>query len=195
MVSRDSIRIALNYAALNGLLVTAADIRNVYLQALSSQKHCITCGKEFGLENVGKRELIRRALYGGKTAGKDFRNHLRECMDHLNFRSCLANPDVWMKSAMKSDGTLVQEFVLLYTDNVLVVSKNGEAILREGISQYFELKEDSIGLPNIYLGGKLWLVELENGARAWSFSASQYVQEAVCNVKGYLAKKEEKLPN
>jgi hypothetical protein len=99
------VRIALTYAALNDLDVCAADIRNAYLQAPSSQKDYIICGPEFGLENVGKRALIRRALYGGKAAGRDFRNHLRSCMSHLGFTSCLADPDVWMREATKSDGT------------------------------------------------------------------------------------------
>ena len=88
VVSRESVRIALTYAALNGVDVWAADIRNAYIQAPSSQKDYIICGAKFGLENVGKSALIRRALYGGKTAGRDFRNHLRECMDHLGFKSC-----------------------------------------------------------------------------------------------------------
>ena len=129
VVSRESVRIALTYAALNDLDVMAADIRNAYLQAPSSQKDYIICGTEFGLENVGKRALIRRALYGGKSAGRDFRNHLRECMLHLDFQPCLADPDVWMRPAKKSDGTECYEYVLLYTDDVLVVSENGEKVL------------------------------------------------------------------
>jgi hypothetical protein len=94
LVSRDSIRIAFTYAALNGLEIFAADIRNVNLQAPSSQSDYIYCGPEFGIENVGKVALIRRALYGGKSAGKDFRNHLRSSMCHLDFISCPADPDV-----------------------------------------------------------------------------------------------------
>jgi hypothetical protein len=43
VASRDSIRIAFTYAALNGLDVFAADIRNAYLQAPSSQKDYIVC--------------------------------------------------------------------------------------------------------------------------------------------------------
>jgi len=54
VVSRESVRIAFTYAALNNLDVWAADIQNAYLQAPSSQKHYIVCGAEFGLENVGK---------------------------------------------------------------------------------------------------------------------------------------------
>ena len=71
-VSRESVRIALTYNALNGVDVIAVDIRNAYLQDPSSQKDFIICGPEFGLEHVGKRALIRRALYGGKTEGRDF---------------------------------------------------------------------------------------------------------------------------
>ena len=53
VVSRESVHIALAYAALNDLNVFAADIWNAYLQALSSQKDYIFCGPEFGVENIG----------------------------------------------------------------------------------------------------------------------------------------------
>jgi hypothetical protein len=96
-----------------------------------------------GLENQGKKALITRALYGGKSTGKDFRNHLRSCMCHLKFESCLADPDVWMRPALKPDGSeYYYEYVLIYTDDVLVVSTIGEHILREGIGRYFDLKEE-----------------------------------------------------
>ena len=39
VVSRESVRIALTYAALNDIAVVAADIQNAYLQAPSSEKH------------------------------------------------------------------------------------------------------------------------------------------------------------
>ena len=45
VVSRDIVRIALTYAALNDVYVTAADIQNAYLQAPSSEKHYVICGK------------------------------------------------------------------------------------------------------------------------------------------------------
>jgi hypothetical protein len=110
VVSRESVCVAFTYAAaLNGLDVFAADIRNSYLQAPSSQKDYIICGPEFGIENVGKVGLIYRALYGGKAAGKDFRNHQRSCMRHMKFISCpTADPDVWMRPA---------KYILLYTED------------------------------------------------------------------------------
>ena len=99
-----------------------------------------------------------------------------------------------MRPALKADGSQVYEYVLLYTDDVLVVSENGGKVLREGIGKYFELKEASIGPPKLYLGGHMRYVELQNGAKAWSFSSSQYVRAAVNNVEQYLAKRNEKLP-
>ena len=192
VVARDSVRIGLTYAALNKLNVCAGDIRNAYLQAPSSQKDYVICGEEFGLENVGKVALIHRALYGGKAAGRDFRNHLRSCMNFLNFTSCPADPDVWMRPAMKADGTPYYEYVILYTDDTLVISENAEQVLRTEIGKYFVLKEESIGEPSIYLGGKMRKVELENGAEAWAFGSSQYVQAAVDNVNTWLDKEENK---
>jgi hypothetical protein len=197
VVSRDSIRIAFTYAALNGLEIFAADIRNAYLQAPSSQSDYIHCGPEFGIENVGKVALIRRALYGGKSAGKDFRNHLRSCMRHLDFISCPADPDVWMRSAKRSDGSEYYEYILLYTDDALVVSENPEQVLRAELGRYFTLKEESIGPPKIYLGGHVRKVQLDNGVECWAFSSSQYVQAAVKNVEEYLSKRDDvnwKLP-
>ena len=150
----------MTYAALNGLDIFAADIQNAYLQAPSSEKHYIECGVEFGLENVGKLALIRRALYGGKSSGRDFRNHLRECMDFLGFQSCRADPDVWMRPAARSNGSHYWEYVLLYVDDTLVVSEKGESVLRNEIGKYFTLKEESIGPPDIYLGGKMSKVQM-----------------------------------
>ena len=138
-MSRESVRIAFTYAALTGLDVCAGDIRNAYLQAPSSQKDYIICEPEFGLENVGRVALIHRALYGGKSAGRDFRNHLRSCMRHLDFTSCPANPDVWMRPAKKGDGSLYYEYILLYTDDALVVGENAETTLRNDLGRYFEL--------------------------------------------------------
>ena len=137
VVARDSVCIALTYAALNDIDICAADILNAYLQAPSSEIHYIKCGLEFGLENVGKQAKIVRALYGGKTSGRDFRNHLRSCMDHLlEFKSCEADPDVWRRSAVKANGAKYYEYALLYVDDLLMISENAKMVLRTEIGKY-----------------------------------------------------------
>ena len=190
VVSRESVCIALTYAALNDLDVFTADIQNAYLQAPSSQKDYIICGPEFGVENIGQTALIHRALYGGKVAGRDFRNHLHSCMEFLNFKSCLADPDVWMRLAIKSDGNTYYKYILLYVDNALVVSENAESILQNECRRYFHLKEESIGPPMVYLGSRVCKVQLEYGVWAWSFSSSQYVESAIKNIEEYIGRPE-----
>ena len=117
VVSRESVRIALTFASLNNLNVCACDIQNAYLQSPSSEKHYIICGPEFGIENVGKKAMIIRALYGGKSAGADYWRHVRKAMHELGFYSCKADPDVWIRPSIKEDGSDYYQYVLLYIDD------------------------------------------------------------------------------
>ena len=77
-----------------------------------------------------------------------------------------------MHPTTKKDGTLVYEYVLLYTDGCLVVLENAESILKNEIGKYFELKPESIGPHSLYLGGRLREVTLESGVKAWAFGSS-----------------------
>ena len=103
-----------------------------------------------------------------------------------------------MRPAIKSDGSKCYDYVLLYVDDTLVVSENAESILRDELGRYFELKEEAIGPPDHYLGGKVRKVQLGNGVNAWAFSSSQYVQTAIKNVEAYLKSEDNKhckMPN
>ena len=84
---RESVGIELTYTELNGLNVFVYEMMKDYLQVTSPQKDYIICGTEFRLENVANKVFVRRKIYGGKAAGRDFRNNLRECMSHLILES------------------------------------------------------------------------------------------------------------
>ncbi len=45
--------------------------------------------------------------------------------------------------------------MLLYVEDVLVISENAKKVLRQEIGQHFVLRDVSIGPPSQYLGGKL----------------------------------------
>ena len=75
VVSRDSIRILLVIAALNGLELSACDIVNAYLTSLPREKVFFIAGKEFR-EQEGRVVVVVRALYGLKSSGAAFRNKL-----------------------------------------------------------------------------------------------------------------------
>ena len=194
VVSRESVRIALTYAALLGLEVWGADIQNAYLSAPSSERFWIRCGSEFGPQDQGKRAIVRRALYGTKSAGRDFRNHLRDCMDHLGFAPCRADPDLWMRVAIMNGTVEYYEYVLLYVDDCLVISKDPEGMLKR-LGKYFVLKDGSVGPPSLYLGAKISQVILPNGVRAYAWSPSKYIQEAIRNLEVHLNVRGYKLRN
>ena len=72
--------------------------------------------------------------------------------------------------------------------------ENPETFLRSELGQRLTLKEKSIAPPTQYLGNKVSQIELENGVKCWSFSSSQYIQNAVKNVEKYLALSGKTLP-
>ena len=72
------------------------------------------------------------------------------------------------------------EYFLLYVDDCLVVSQHPEDTLMR-LGKYFPLKPESIGLPKLYLTGKLSQIGLQIGVLAWSISASKYIQQALNN--------------
>ena len=80
------------------------------------------------------------------------------------------------------------EHVLLYVDDVLVVSEHPRECLLE-IDKYFPMKPESIGICKLYLGDKMSQVQLPNGVNAYVMSMSQYVQEAIKNVEKYISKR------
>ena len=160
-------RIALTYASLNGLSVYGVDIQNAYLQAPSSEKYYIICGAEFGFENAGKKALIVRALYGGKSAGADYWRHLRKAMTEMHFMPCKSDPDVWMRPGTKENGTTYWQYVLLYVDDILAIMEDPEAYIQNELDSRFTVKSKLIGPPTQYLGNKV--------SQVTSFSFSQHV--------------------
>lgn len=191
VVSRESVRIALTIAALNGLQVKTSDIENAYLTAPTEERLYTVLGPEFGADE-GKLSVIVRALYGTKSAGASFRNHLADCMLHLGYESCKADPDVWLKRFTNPKGEQYYGYLLLYVDDALCINHDAEKELHR-LDKYFSMKPNSIGDPDIYLGGRIseqTLVDNEGdeGQQAWSLSAHKYVQAAVANVEDYLAK-------
>ena len=157
----------MTYAALNGLDILAADIQNTYLTATTTEKNFIVCGPEFGLENIGRKAIFKRNLYGMKAAGRDFRNHLRDCMDHLGYTSCKADTYLSMRLSKRNDDSEYYDYMLLYVDGCLCILQHPDKALAR-LRKYFNLKPGSVESPNIYIGGKLSQVLLPNGVNAWA---------------------------
>jgi hypothetical protein len=106
VVSRESVRISLTFAALNDCDVKMAEIENANLTSPTTEKFWTVLGPEFG-DDAGKRAPIVKSLYGLKPAGAAFRNHLTECMTHLGWNPCNAYRDLWIWAKKRPDDSVL----------------------------------------------------------------------------------------
>jgi len=185
VVSRDSIRIAFLIAALNDLDIFSADIGNAYLNAPCREKIWTITGKEFGSDE-GSIMIIVRALYGLKTSGAAWRNTFAQKLLEMGYTSTKANPDVWIRPAIRPDGHRYYEMLLIYVDDILSVSHQ-PAQTMEQIKELYCLKDDSVGRPKRYLGSNIAKFQLPDGTEAWSASARDYVKTAIRNMEEVLS--------
>jgi hypothetical protein len=140
------VRISIALEALNDLDVMMGDIENAYLTAPITEKVWTVLGPEFG-ENTGKRSLLVRELYGLKSMGSAFRDHLASCMDHLGCKPCIADQDLWMKEQTCPDeGVNYLAYILMYVDDILCVHHDHGMSLAH-INKYL----GSIMEPTFYL--------------------------------------------
>lgn len=182
VVSRESVRIAFLIAALNDIDLMMFDVGNAYLNAATTEKLYTIAGKEFGPDEEGKIMIIRRALYGLKSSGAAYRAHFAATLTELNFVSCKADPDVWMRPATKDDGTAYYEYILTYVDDCLVVSHQPQSIVDVMQNEYkYRLKD--VGPPTRYLGAEIGKYKFEDGNVAWYMSAQQYLKQAITEVE------------
>ena len=73
-------------AALNDLDVMGADVKNAFLRAPNKEKVWIKAGPEFGALE-GKCYIVRKALYGLKSASASFRSYMASKLDEIGFTS------------------------------------------------------------------------------------------------------------
>ena len=184
VVSRDSVRILLMVAALNGLDVQGCDVQNAFLTADNLEKHWIRAGPEFGDEK-GQIFIVRRALYGLKSASAAFRSFMAKRFDELGFTSSHADPDVWLRPAKKQDGTEYYEYLISYVDDILCISEEARQVLddlrEDGKIKY---KKDKIEPPDMYLGAKLQKkIVARTGQSVWSITSDSYIKATIETVK------------
>jgi hypothetical protein len=161
VVSRETILIALLMTALNDLNVKVRNVLNAYITAPITEKVWTVLGPEFGTD-AGKSAIIVHTFYGLKSAGAAFHVHLASFMLQMGYTSCKANPDLWYKAETRpADSFRYYAYILCYVDDILCVHHDPMSVLNM-INGYMPLKPSSVGDPDIYLGAKLKLTQLDN---------------------------------
>ena len=177
VVTRDSIRLAFLIAALNEVDVMACDLENAYLNAACKEKIWFEGGIECG-EDKGKVLILCRALYGLKSSGAAWRTTLAAALGELGFLPTQADPDVWLRAAVNSQGMEYYEMLCVYVDDILVISHQAREVI-ENIRVFYSVKESSIKEPDIYLGANVEKVQMPDGRSVWGTSPRKYLTNAI----------------
>ena len=168
VVSRDSVRLTFTIAALNSVDVISCDLENAYLNVMCREKIWFKDRTECG-EDKGKVLILVRALYGLKYVGSSWHAALAQVLKDLDFVSTLADPDVWIREAVRKDGFKYYEILCVYVDNILAVLHKATDVIKE-ITAFYRAKEGSIKSPDIYLGANIMKVLIPYGRKVWGSS-------------------------
>jgi hypothetical protein len=166
-------------AALNNLDVLACDIQNAYINTVTKEKIWFHGGDEMG-SNKGKVIIIVHALYGLKSSGAQWREHVAQTLWNGEFMSCKADPDLWLKPATKPDGSKIYEYVLCCMDDCQGLDPPG---FMDYLRTVYTLKDGTVQEPETYLGADVRRYKLSNGQKAWAISSDTYVRRAVKEVE------------
>ena len=105
----------------------------------------------------------------------------------MNFKSSQADRDVWIRPALDGDGNEYYEMICVYVDDLLVASKDPDAILAV-VQDTFELKGGGGETPKTYLGATIKKVRFKDGTEYWAMSPNNYLKNAVKVVEDLLQK-------
>jgi hypothetical protein len=107
----------------------------------------------------------------------------------LGFETTTADPDVYQRCIVKKDGSEYWELLLVYVDDILVISGVPRSVLNHLWQHYeFSTKGDDEH-PTRYLGMDIAKVTIpgdDSGHEYWLISSRTYVQNAINNVKEML---------
>ena len=148
VVSINTVGILLLAAALNDLNVMGADLQNTLLSAENIEKHWIRAGLKFGAEQ-GKVFIVVRALYELKSESTAFISFMEKKLDEIGFKSSPADPDVWIRPAIKPYDEEYYEYVLMYIYDILAISIDPTEILKSMEVNTVNYKNGKIAPPEM----------------------------------------------
>ena len=83
--------------------------------------------------------------------GAVFRSFLGSKLRSLGYFPIKDDPDLWLRPAVKLDGTKYYKYLLAYVYDLCGMSMNTKNML-DAIGKMFTLKKESVKEPDLYLG-------------------------------------------
>jgi hypothetical protein len=186
VVSRDTVRLFFLLAALNDVELLSCDIQNAYLSAPNKEKIWTTFQDQLGPEYSGRKAIISKALYGLRSSGRSFRDFLALNLREMGFISSRADPDLWMRAAVKSNGDKIYEYVISYVDDLIFQGLAPKAFMDE-LGKRFTLKPGSIKEPDTYLGVDIKKFRIHNSDEPekirWAFESTSYIKKVIGEIE------------
>ena len=100
-----------------------------------------------------------------------WRNHFAEIIGNkLGLKSSLADPDLWYKAKITSEGVEYYAYLLVYVDNILIIDKNPNRFM-DLLKDTYMVKPSSMGEPKVYLGADFSKVYYHDNSYAWSMGS------------------------
>jgi hypothetical protein len=133
--------------------------------------------------------MIVRALYGLKSSGACWHDHMAQTLRDLANKTCIADHDVWMKPKVKQTSEEYWEYVLIYSEDILVVSHDPQAVMHS-LTTAYTLQEGSVVPPTTYLGADIQQHTFKDvtdpTTTRWSMSSDTYIKRASADVEQHL---------
>ena len=106
----------------------------------------------------------------------------------MGFADTRADPCVLRRKAKRESGEEYYELILVYVDDILLVSEKPQPVLDE-IDSHYKIKAGSTGEPSVYLGAQIYKhTSLPDGSWAWGMTSEKYITNAVRIVEDMLEK-------
>ena len=162
----------------------ACDISGAYLSAPVGKKVWFVAGIEMG-QMKGMAMVIMRALYGLKTRTKAWSEFFGKSLKEMEYTSCVADPNVWMKPQTNKEDYKYWSYMLVYVDHCLAVHHDPGPVMEE-LKSHYKLKNDTYRELKRYLGANVGKYQVpHNRETYWSMYAYDYVVESCKIVRGW----------
>ena len=99
------------------------------------KKVWFVAGTEMG-QNKGMAMVITRALYSLKTSAKARSEFFGKSLKEMGYKSCVADPNVWMRPQTNKEGYKYWAYILVYVDDCLLVHHDPGPVMEDLKSQY-----------------------------------------------------------
>ena len=107
-------------------------------------------GPEFG-PLQGHTMKIIKALYGLRSSGLHFHEHLSSVLQNFGFIHSYADPDVWMHDAGDC-----YEYIVVYVDDLIVAMKDPKEFFDQLQSPLVNFKSKGVRPASYHLGSDLF---------------------------------------